>query len=40
MRNKLNFEIEYFKSILDAIPTPIFIVDDDLKILDSNIWKN
>lgn len=32
-----NNESEYFKSILDGIPTPIFIVDDDLRILDSNI---
>ena len=36
MRNKQKFEIEYFKSIIDAIPSPIYIVDDDLKILDSN----
>lgn len=36
MRNKQDFGIDYFKSILDAIPTSIFLVDDDLKILDSN----
>ena len=37
MPNNQNNEIEYFKSILDAIPTSIFIVDNDLRIFDSNI---
>ena len=37
MRSKQGDEIDYFKSILDAIPTPIYIVDDDLRILDFNI---
>jgi DNA-binding CsgD family transcriptional regulator len=36
MQNKKKSESGYFKSILDAIPTPIYIVDDDLRILDSN----
>jgi DNA-binding CsgD family transcriptional regulator len=37
MKDHQNSDIGYSKSILDAIPTPIFIVDDDLRILDSNV---
>jgi hypothetical protein len=34
MIDKLQFD--YFKAILDAIPSPVFVVDDDVRIIESN----
>ena len=34
MNDQLRFE--YFKAILDAIPSPVFVVDDDVRIIEFN----
>ena len=28
---------DYLRTVLDAVPAPIFVVDDDLRVLDSNL---